>query len=545
MFCSVKLDFSSLVHRREKMSRTTVKLVIATSILMTNIAMAKANAQEWKVTNLGDKSEKMSKKVTNSELKRKQRDDLLKLKRAVKYFEKNPSKTPDHMNPGKFKKLKGPILAGDISKISNEGPVVTLKDGSKKKLLSDLEMLSDVGDSLQKEKQFKNNKKSYSRIYKLLPAKYKKRIPSPLKLKDKTKLTAAYARLYKDISINLHDIIIGILRDNKDDNGQTVPAYYEANCANEQGDLANTSGVTADQSNRCNSSTYSSSGLYKNKSFPLKYKTTCIKDQAQRGTCVSFAINAAIEVHNYVENQKAINLSEQFTYFYGEISGGSSSGFSGRYGYGLNNSKTLGKLDSGNYKLQLESRWEYNPSFSIASNKSANEYASSCSGYSGPMCTNFAFQAEEDISGPFWNKTYTYTVPSRSSSTTWQVKDYTSIWSSIHKKNSLNEAILLVNDEVPVIVGFSVKQNFMDKAGSQNNGYVKWKSGESNLGGHAALLVGFVSNSDRPSGAPAAEEEGYFIMKNSWGTGSADCGYFYVDYKYLRKTASSLNYIDI
>jgi C1A family cysteine protease len=27
-------------------------------------------------------------------------------------------------------------------------------------------------------------------------------------------------------------------------------------------------------------------------------------------------------------------------------------------------------------------------------------------------------------------------------------------------------------------------------------------------------------------------EEGYFIVKNSWGTDSGDCGFYYLDYGY-------------
>jgi hypothetical protein len=48
--------------------------------------------------------------------------------------------------------------------------------------------------------------------------------------------------------------------------------------------------------------------------------------------------------------------------------------------------------------------------------------------------------------------------------------------------------------------------------------------------GHCVCITGFVDNADLPAGAPQGSGGGYFIVKNSWGTGYADSGFVYVPY---------------
>ena len=182
---------------------------------------------------------------------------------------------------------------------------------------------------------------------------------------------------------------------------------------------------------------------------PLKYNTTHIKDQGNRGTCVSFTINAAIETDGYTKDGKAYNISEQFTYFYGEILGGSSSGKRGRYDYGLNSNKTLKVLDNENASLQLETRWPYNPSWSMADTINSNDkWPNSCNGYDGDICTNRAFQAKERKESCGWFCTnWIYTVPSMSSTNDFAVTGRNSFWSSLNKSGSLDQAITYVNAE--------------------------------------------------------------------------------------------------
>ena len=66
---------------------------------------------------------------------------------------------------------------------------------------------------------------------------------------------------------------------------------------------------------------------------------------------------------------------------------------------------------------------------------------------------------------------------------------------------------------------------------------------QKDLGGHAVLVTGYVDNTKLPAGIAAGSGGGYLIIKNSWGTGSGDGGYFYVPYDYIKTYATGLTVI--
>ncbi len=70
----------------------------------------------------------------------------------------------------------------------------------------------------------------------------------------------------------------------------------------------------------------------------------------------------------------------------------------------------------------------------------------------------------------------------------------------------------------PLVTAFEVYSDFYD----YTDGVYQHQTG-SYLGGHAVLLTGYVDDETVPGG-------GYFIVKNSWGTGFGIDGYFYVAY---------------
>jgi C1A family cysteine protease len=51
-------------------------------------------------------------------------------------------------------------------------------------------------------------------------------------------------------------------------------------------------------------------------------------------------------------------------------------------------------------------------------------------------------------------------------------------------------------------------------------------AGENVLGGHAVFCAGYQSDATVPGG-------GSFIIKNSWGTGWGDAGYFYMPFAFV------------
>jgi C1A family cysteine protease len=73
----------------------------------------------------------------------------------------------------------------------------------------------------------------------------------------------------------------------------------------------------------------------------------------------------------------------------------------------------------------------------------------------------------------------------------------------------------------PFVYGFTVYESFESDAVAQTGDMPMPKSDEQVIGGHAVLAVGY-DNQDR-----------VFIVRNSWGEGWGDAGYFYMPYAYL------------
>jgi C1A family cysteine protease len=73
----------------------------------------------------------------------------------------------------------------------------------------------------------------------------------------------------------------------------------------------------------------------------------------------------------------------------------------------------------------------------------------------------------------------------------------------------------------PVVVGFSVYDSFETPEVARTGIMPMPGAAENLLGGHAVLVVGFDT------------EKGYWIVRNSWGTGWGEGGYFYMPFAYL------------
>jgi len=74
----------------------------------------------------------------------------------------------------------------------------------------------------------------------------------------------------------------------------------------------------------------------------------------------------------------------------------------------------------------------------------------------------------------------------------------------------------------PVVFGFLVYESFESQEVAQTGIMPIPKKGEQLLGGHAVALVGFDDNKQ------------WFIVRNSWGEGWGDKGYFYMPYSFIQ-----------
>ena len=88
----------------------------------------------------------------------------------------------------------------------------------------------------------------------------------------------------------------------------------------------------------------------------------------------------------------------------------------------------------------------------------------------------------------------------------------------------------------PVVIGFTVYDSF-EGPQCTTTGVMPYPNvnREQILGGHAVCIVGY-SDNFRSTG------QGYFIVRNSWGTSWGDGGYFYMPYAVLTNTNMSSDF---
>ena len=103
---------------------------------------------------------------------------------------------------------------------------------------------------------------------------------------------------------------------------------------------------------------------------------------------------------------------------------------------------------------------------------------------------------------------------------------------------------LLANGQA-LLGSFGVYSGF---DGPATGGFVTNLAETNGRGGHVIDITGFISNDtlhSRLPSAPTGAGGGYFIIKNSWGCGAADAGYYYLPVDYVTKVFSDLSKLDI
>lgn len=120
----------------------------------------------------------------------------------------------------------------------------------------------------------------------------------------------------------------------------------------------------------------------------------------------------------------------------------------------------------------------------------------------------------------YFRYTVTYTDDSCSRARTgWQTSTYKiGTWSYVTSNSVSIDAIKNALASGPVVTTFDVYDDFF----SYEGGIYEYATG-SLTGGHAALIVGYADDASVNGG-------GYFIVKNSWGTGWGEGGYFNIAY---------------
>lgn len=119
-------------------------------------------------------------------------------------------------------------------------------------------------------------------------------------------------------------------------------------------------------------------------------------------------------------------------------------------------------------------------------------------------------------------------------------KGYTiSSYVALNNLSNIKQALAMLK---PVIIGMDVFESFEGNEIAQTGKMSMPSITEQNLGGHSVLVVGYVDAAKVSLITLICNfifhkftSKGYLIVRNSWGTGWGDQGYFYMPYEYLTK----------
>ncbi|MGH9889326.1 MAG: C1 family peptidase, partial [bacterium] len=290
-------------------------------------------------------------------------------------------------------------------------------------------------------------------------------------------------------------------------------------------------------------------GIYASFNFANKPYLTCVRDQAVRSSCVSFAVASATEMLIARSTADRVNLSEQDIWEHYNL--GLWGGSVVWYGETGTAKTVVSGIAASGYRIPYEKSWDYNPSLSRQTLLNGF-YQKSCDApYPGSEpCSNTTPQAPLicALDPQNGNKVdcalYDAGIPGSSHT----IKSGYSFWTS-NRDLSTAALRLALSMNLGVEIGFSLTPGFdglrfhMPSGGgyvdNHYGGYLTFDENDlkTSRGGHAVHVVGFISNEDLQlaiPGAPLAPTEGYFVVKNSWGPAWGDAGYAYLPWDYVK-----------
>lgn len=284
--------------------------------------------------------------------------------------------------------------------------------------------------------------------------------------------------------------------------------------------------------------------------FPLKSFLSPVKNQGKRGTCWAFTAIGAVESRERVQNENPVDLSEQFL-----VNKVKEDWDSDDYSDGYWPDRALNAAVSEGQALPDESGWTYNPAWKRPSVTDGDDdsYDDACDPYgTGPnagSCSETSHESPRVCSTYLVVTVCSYATvnfggPGVASSSAYQV------WANGQPFELDRYRLLLAQGHV-LLASFPVYKGFMDDAvGGVVSNYAQTRLDDKgnevsgSYGGHAVQIVGFLSNADmsKPGRTPVnIGGGGYFIIKNSWGCGAGDGGYYYVPADYVSSLFNSLS----
>ena len=421
---------------------------------------------------------------------------------------------------------EGADYLGDIGLELNSGEAVRLEGlaSQLRRAVEDNELSNSVA----------NARAAYALNYDLLPDGLKGSAPTPASLAGKSlaEVQAAMATV---------DALLGTLTDL--DHTSIDPDFMAPGGGGDLQTQAAGNGVDADAS--CKAPTGFVTRLW----FPLKQFISPVKAQANRGTCWAFAAVGALESRERVQNDNPVNLSEQFL-----INKVKNDWARSDYTEGYFATRALDVAAAVGQTIPPESLWTYNPAMKRASDDEgkAEDFAGTCDPYGtagGGWCSETAHQSPVYCTTLIVFTFCGYQVMTSSSGVA--SSKTVQVWASGQTWNLNTYRNLLAQGHV-LLAGLKLYEGFWSPVGGVVSNYdkkyydAKGDYVDGNYGGHDVQIVAFLSNADlsTPSYTYDIGGGGYFVIKNSWGCGAGDGGYYYVPADYVESHFDDLYTLD-
>jgi hypothetical protein len=441
----------------------------------------------------------------------------------------------------------------DIELLPGGEYLVTMRDASghpfQVRTLGQADVFRERLASHEQFESKENQLTLYTVAFEALPSYLKSDFPAPEQLADGSvrEIMAALATIEAALSDNLEVLLAQqdalMLGLGTTLTPQTVdllrPPGYPASPEDEEG-----RGLGLDRTGNC---TFSESGLYQNFWWPLKYYQTSVKAQGSRGSCTAFAFAAAVESLATMKHDRWLNLSEQHFYYQSRAvwqPGGVKDGF-------MYNNIPAGPLT---YQFRLEEGWNYNPSRNRVTTETTIQ--NSCVGYN-ETCSDTVHQGRivcttvnaQTFCGSTPQAALAVPPPTVFMPKTWTLYTQTLTYEHGRSKVPWVMAWLFLMAGNPILAGLDIDTAF----DNPTDGFVSSIPSESTRGAHAVLITGFIPAQqilNHPTASQAMKTRahnsggGFFVVKNSWGCGAGDAGYYYVPVKWADRHLHGLRVVE-
>lgn len=365
-------------------------------------------------------------------------------------------------------------------------------------------------------------------------------LPSPLSLEGRplAEIQAASARIGALLAQDINLDKVRLEPSGTSAAGQATPAAAQR---------ARAAGLTVPQVGTVGASpSCAPTGLHLRYWYPLKTFQPPIRSQGRRGTCWAFAAIDAVETRERVQagvepfdrsHQMLINKVKREWEPSDTVEGGSAV-------------RALNAAVDRGFGLPSVFAWSYNPAAGRPDDAGVapkmgtrRQFEDDCGASYGGTCSPSVHQSQEVCTTSDGQTHCAFaTMASPTSGTLAASRVQGALWRA-GEPFDLPRLIAHLNAGRVLITDFEVFPGFDQAPG----GYVSDYSNATSRGGHVSTIVGFISNAQMSfPGQPAVQVGGggYFILKNSWGCGGGDGGYWYVPADYVEQRFNTLSVID-